>query len=58
MGHLYQLYSKFFRSNGDNFPIDGPWDKHGYAVKFIHEEPQGYLYLIRGTGKKKRRQYD
>lgn len=57
-GHLYQLYSTTRLASRSYFPVDGPWDKHGYVLK---SEPvecpqfsgQNFLNLVRGTGVKK-----
>lgn len=50
-GYLYQLWSRHPKSVGDNFAVNGPWDKHGVVLKLLRQdEKEGYLYLIRGTG--------
>ncbi len=62
-GNLYQLYSKTMKVPGQYFPVDGPYDKHGYVVKSDLIDRPGkyedgaYLNLIRGTGNVDRRDH-
>ena len=51
--NLYQLYSKRKYVPGEYFAVNGPYDTHGYVVKFIKQETDGpyrgrFLHLIRG----------
>lgn len=51
--HLYQLLSKERCSVGSHFPVNEPWDTHGYVLKSTQQgtDPASlYLNLIRGTG--------
>ena len=52
-GFLYQLWATSEIGSGQYFPVNGSWDKHGIVVKFLRKDKEGYLHLIRGTGKKK-----
>lgn len=55
MGNLYQLFSKRKLLVDEEFYVDGPFDRWGYVVKEIRQDPNGqYLYFIRGTGNTRR----
>lgn len=62
-GALYQLYARNKFPVRAYFPVNGPYDTHGYVVKVIRGPIVGapnpekhdpykdyYLHLIRGTG--------
>ena len=61
-GNLYQLWSQYKKYPGQDFEINGPYDKNGRVLKFIRKDkrahnndgesghPGRYLYLILGEG--------
>jgi hypothetical protein len=49
--NLYQLYSRCKLLPNTYFAINGPYDTHGYVIKYIRKDKKlivPYLHLIRG----------